>query len=193
MTPRANQDVEMGMLDQVLNLCTADMTESVQQIERDIIMTIEALAGDRKSYVRESKQVARRMVADIYSPKRVTGWAKLLPHMKIAPGFSLDLTTTNSKGQPWDFTNAERRREARELVETQAPMFIIGSPMHQVLHLAKYQQSAKDIKPSSKGNGRSQAALGIRMRTIQDTAGQQEILCTRAPSTCKLMARTVYR
>ena len=45
------------------------------------------------------------------------------------PGLALDLTTTNSKGEPWDFNDPARRKEAEKLLDEQGPQLLIGSPM----------------------------------------------------------------
>ena len=41
---------------------------------------------------------------------------------------ALDLRTFKQDGTPWDFDKVEDRREARELVETKCPTWLIGSP-----------------------------------------------------------------
>ena len=55
------------------------------------------------------------MVAEIYSPPRVTNCAKLLPGYRIIQGFALDLTT-NSKGEAWNFDDPAKREEVMQLV-----------------------------------------------------------------------------
>ena len=45
------------------------------------------------------------------------------------PGLALDLTTTNSKGEPWDFNDPARRAEAEKLLNEQKPQLLIGTPM----------------------------------------------------------------
>ena len=49
-------------------------------------------------------------VADIYSPPRV---AALLPRDGLCPGFSMDITTNDKLGKPWDFDDAKQRQKAR--------------------------------------------------------------------------------
>ena len=45
------------------------------------------------------------------------------------PGVSLDLTTCDGSGTPWDFAIAERRRAAEQLLDEQEPMLLVGSPV----------------------------------------------------------------
>ena len=70
-----------------------------------------------------------KLVSEIYSPPRVTAAAKLLPELRCVPGFALDLTTVDESGRPWDFDIADNRKRAREMVLSQKPMLLIGSPM----------------------------------------------------------------
>ena len=79
--------------------------------------------------MKERRSSALKLVSEIYSPPRVTAAAKLLPELRCIPGFALDLTTADENGRSWDFDIAENRRRAREMVLTQKPMLLIGSPM----------------------------------------------------------------
>ena len=53
-------------------------------------------------YKRERQKGIRAVVSEIYSPPRVTAATKLLPELKIIPGFSLDLSTADVDGKLWD-------------------------------------------------------------------------------------------
>ena len=44
-------------------------------------------------------------------------------------GMAVDLTTTNSKGKPWDFNHSTKYGEAEKLLDEQRPHLLIGSPM----------------------------------------------------------------
>ena len=72
---------------------------------------------------------ANMMVSEIYSPPRVTAAAKLLPSLGWVPGFAMDLTTVDENDRAWDFDDPEQRRRAKERVESERPMLLIGSPM----------------------------------------------------------------
>ena len=69
------------------------------------------------------------IISEIYSPPRVTTYAKLLPSLGIGPGFALDLTTVNAKGEPWDFDTVEKQEEAERLLDETKPTILVGSPM----------------------------------------------------------------
>ena len=49
---QGNADVDMGILDQAIDLCTDDMSEHIRDIEKDMLSMINALAGDSNAYAR---------------------------------------------------------------------------------------------------------------------------------------------
>ncbi len=49
--------------------------------------------------------------------------------MGLIPGFALDLTTTDEKGEPWDFTKPEKRYKAMQWVKQKAGLLLVVSPM----------------------------------------------------------------
>ena len=51
-----------------------------------------------------------------------------LPNQDVAPGFALDLTTTDEHGEPWGFTKKEMREKARALLIETEPILLVGSP-----------------------------------------------------------------
>ena len=70
----------------------------------------------------------RTVVSEIYLPPRVTAATKLLPELKIIPGFALDLTTADTDGRIWDFDETEMRGRARKRLAKERPMPLVGSP-----------------------------------------------------------------
>ena len=69
------------------------------------------------------------MVSEIYSPPRVTAAAKLLPELKIIPGFALGATVADTDGRLWDFDDVVMRDRARKRFHDERPMLLVGSPM----------------------------------------------------------------
>ena len=72
------------------------------------------------------QEIAKRDIAGIHSPTRVTSFAN---EFGLQPGWGLDLTCCEDRGQAWDFTKPEMRKKARELAEKYTPMLLIGSPV----------------------------------------------------------------
>ncbi len=81
------------------------------------MMSIMAILGtNSKSYQREGRAARKRMVAEIYSPPRVTRAISSMPECGLVPGFALDLTCTDpDDGMPWDFDVKEKREKAMEI------------------------------------------------------------------------------
>ena len=90
---------------------------------------IKAPGGSAGGYRRERHKAVRAIVAEIYSPPRVKAATKLLPELRIIPGFALDLTTNDDDGRPWNFDEAEMRERARRKMREQKPLLLVGSPM----------------------------------------------------------------
>ena len=64
-------------------------------------------------------------VSEVFSPPRVT---KLAPSMGFRPGLALDLTVLRDDGEYGDFSRAGHRREARQKLDEENPILLIGSP-----------------------------------------------------------------
>ena len=95
----------------------------------DMTALVTSLGQCGRKFRREATKQLRAIVSEVYSAPRVTNTAKKNPRLGIVPGLALDLTTTNSKGEPWDFNDPARRKEAEKLLDEQRPQLLIGSPM----------------------------------------------------------------
>ena len=112
-----------------MNRVTEDVRGAIKAHDVEICKLVRELGGTKSTYARERAGAIRAMVAEIYSPPRVTNCAKLLPGYRVIPGFALDLTTTNSRGEAWDFDDPAKREEALQLVLKEQPMLLVLSPM----------------------------------------------------------------
>ena len=65
-------------------------------------------------------------VAEVYNPPRVVEVAK---SMGLRGGWSLDLTTHDEHGHPWDFNKQHMRNKAVRKLLSDKPLVLIGSPM----------------------------------------------------------------
>ena len=74
--------------------------------------------------VRQMKAIGAD-VSEIYSPPRVVALAR---KHGLREGFSLDLTTQDESGMPWDFEDPAMRNKARALVLETKPCLLIGFP-----------------------------------------------------------------
>ena len=125
MTP----DEQMGISEPILSIVAEDAAQHIRAYNREIMKLVSEVGGGPRQYFRERTRRLNRIVSEIYSPPRVTAAAKLLPSLKMCPGFALDLTTVNAAGRPWDFSKAECREDCRKLVKEQEPALVVGSLM----------------------------------------------------------------
>ena len=65
-------------------------------------------------------------VAEFHSPPRIVKRAK---DIGLRPGWSLDITTRDYDGKPWDFNDPEKRERALALIDSKKALLLIGSPM----------------------------------------------------------------
>ncbi len=116
--------------DEVCKMCRTDeaATKELHDHDKQILALVQSLGGQRERYKRERARALRGIVSEVYSPPRVTAAAKLMPSMQMLPGLTLDLTTKDENGVPWDFSKEDRRRAARTRLEKEKPFILIGSP-----------------------------------------------------------------
>ena len=87
----------MGMLAEGLN---EGQRRELMAKDREIALLVKQLGGDDRAYRRERGRALRATVAEIYSAPGITAAAKMLPSLRVIPGFALDLTTEDGRGQP---------------------------------------------------------------------------------------------
>ena len=74
----------------LMALLQRDEKREVQEANQEILAVIRSLRGSQGKYRRERKRALRHVVSEIYSPPRVTAATKLLPELRLIPGFALD-------------------------------------------------------------------------------------------------------
>ena len=90
-------------LKELMQTMTRDAREEVRRANHDILSVVRAMGGDSRKYKRDRAKAVRAVVSEVYSPPRVTAAIKLLPELRLIPGFALDLTTADTDGSLWDF------------------------------------------------------------------------------------------
>jgi len=83
----------------------------------DMTALVTSLGQCGRKFRREATRQLRAIVSEVYSAPRVTATAARNPRLGVMPGLALDLTTTNSRGEPWDFNDPARRKEAEKLLD----------------------------------------------------------------------------
>ena len=125
---KALEAPEVSDLEPVLNLISADeeLTETLLAIDAEVLKLVGELGEGRKGYRRERAKQTKHLVSEIYSAPSVTRALKLMPHLKLVPGFALDLSTKDGNGEEWDFTREDMRAKARLTVDREKPYCLIG-------------------------------------------------------------------
>ena len=141
-TPMAT-DEQVSSLEPLMHIMTEDVQAVVTVHNTEILRLVGELGGSTRQYAKERKKQMKAMVAEIYSPPRVTNAAKLLPGMNIIPGFALDLTTVDEHGQPWDFAKTDMRQACREMIRREKPTLVVGSPLCTAFCTWQYLNNAK--------------------------------------------------
>lgn len=75
-----------------------------------------------------SKAVKSRLFFELYGRGVISASAKQCPNMNIEGPGALDLATSKPDGKPWNFLLSADRREAKELISTAKPHWVIRSP-----------------------------------------------------------------
>ena len=167
------------------------MSNEFQQCAAETVRIVAALGGQRAGYQREWKQAVRRMVAEVYSAPRVTKALKLLPILKLLPGFALDLSGEDDEGQSWDFTRAQMREKARALVLKTKPLLLIGSPpctqfcSWQTLNAARLGWTAEDVQIRCAEGG---APRPLLLRALRIPSSRRPLLPARTPGQRNVVA-----
>ncbi len=125
----ASHDVEMDFVGSVEPEGELGKLEpSVDDVISNLILR--QIGSSGRSYKREGRHGARKLVSEIYSPPRVTKLIRQTRLRHILPGFAFDITVNDPlDNKPWDFDIREKRERARRLLREQGPYVLIGSPM----------------------------------------------------------------
>ena len=123
-----DEQFEEDMRD-IVRLYGRDERAAARDRQDEILSVFDSLGGDSKSFRRERARCSRAIIAEMYSPPRVSELARQLPKYECVPGLALDLTVLDSNGEPWDFSLKRMRDKAEKLIAAQQPTLLIGSPM----------------------------------------------------------------
>ena len=100
------------------------MKRIIEELEKDPRLMIKK--GNRRQRRTASQAIARGVVSEAYSLPRI---AETAVKMGLTAGLSLDLTTCDEHGVPWDFSKKERQDEAKRRLADQEPALLIACPM----------------------------------------------------------------
>jgi hypothetical protein len=168
-------DSEESDLRDILSLYQVEERKAMRHHQRQIIDLVASMGGDSRSFRRERARASRAIVAEFYSPPRVSALAKELPSYGIAPGLALDLTVPDENGEPWDFSRPSMRIKAEKLLDEQKPTLLIGTPMCTAFSAWQYINNKKrdpQIVESEKKSGRAHLAWMCKLYRKQMSEGR---------------------
>ena len=105
-----------------VNIIIADDSLHVAQL-------IHSLGGCNRRYQRRRKKASRAMLAELYSPPRITAGATQLLHLGCIPGVAFDLTIVDEHGKPCGLDDADQRQRAWSIFAKEKLARVIGTSM----------------------------------------------------------------
>ena len=100
------------------------MKKVIKDLEKD--PRLQVMSGNHRQRRTAKMEIAKGIVSEVYSPPRVAEAAK---RMGLTQGLSLDLTTSDEEGNPWDFSKPHMQEKANKALREQAPALLIACPM----------------------------------------------------------------
>ena len=115
------EDAEMSYINIMEQEGLPDCYKGHTAVLEELLHVSRELGGSVEDNASICVAACRGIVAEVYSPPRVTRAAELLPRLNIDLGLALDLTTTHELGQPWDFSKQHMKEKARAKLIKQKP------------------------------------------------------------------------
>lgn len=157
--------------------------EQVNEKRHQVQEAIAEIEQKRRQGVQKSKEAqlnctTRQMmfeqmeVAEVYSQPRIITIAR---RMGLRAGWSLDLTTGDENGQPWDFNCKQMRNAAIRRVIKDKPILLIGSPMcgpFSTMNNFNYAKMTEEEKAQKMAYGRSHLELCTKLYELQWREGR---------------------
>ena len=106
---------------------------------------------------------ARKAIAEIFSPPRVTAQLDLMPKLKLhlMKGSTFDLRCDRN-GRRWNFLQEQDRQEAREMIRREKAYVLIGAPL--CPEAAKRSKEEAAVRPAGPRDGRNMPPLRCCVR-----------------------------
>ena len=102
--------------------------EEMTDLNKEILELVAQLGSNPREYRRGRGRAIKNLVSEIYSAPRIAKALKMMPNFSLVPCFALDLSGQDEAGYSWEFTRADMRAKAREMVTSLKPLFVVGCP-----------------------------------------------------------------
>ena len=112
-------------------------------------------------------------VGEVFSPPRM---ATAAARLGVPSHFSMDITTCDDEGRPWDLSNPEVQARATERLDTQKPYMLIASPPCTLFSILQalnfYKQDADEVRARMK-EAMSHLSFAVFLCLRQARAGRK--------------------
>lgn len=129
-------------------------------------------------------------VSEVFSLPRV---AAMATNMGLQAGTSMDITTTDDNGEPWNFSIKRMRDKAEARVKTEKPLLLVGSPVctmfSQLMNVDKAKMDPLEYQARLR-EARIHLQFVCKLYQLQHDAGRY--FHTRAPPRCQLVERALH-
>ena len=145
----------------------ARIQEKIRQEKNNVTTQMENNLGSQINIKMLSMLTEQMEVAEVYSPPRVVEMAN---RMGMRGGWSLDVTTCDTDGMPWDFNNAIMRNRAVRKLLNDKPMVPIGSPMcteYNAMNRFNHNRMAPEAVEQRIADARKHLEFHVKLYEIQ--------------------------
>ena len=128
--------------------------------------------GTQLNKIMLSTVINNMQVVEVYSPPRVV---KMANEMWLRGGWSLDLTTRDEDGLPWDFNDAKMRNRAIRKILHGKPLIFIGSLMcteYSAMNMINHSRMPVEEVVARPAYARRHLELCIKLYEIQWKSGR---------------------
>ena len=115
--PEDNNDAKRQRLHFIDQDLTASSSTTLAHADADLHDVLLIDCGDKEV------QPGSR-ICEVYSPPRIVPIAR---QNGLGPGWSLDITTMDQEGRPWNFDLQDCRDRARQLIDKTKPLMLAGT------------------------------------------------------------------
>ena len=141
--------------------------DRIKEIENERDRAMNGCLGAKLNETMLGVVLNQMQVSEVYSPPRVVEMAN---KMGLRGGWSLDLTTHDEDGRPWDFNDATMRNRAIRKIIKDQPLVLIGSPMcieYSAINRINHSRMTKEEVEGRMAYARKHLEFCIKLYEIQ--------------------------
>ena len=176
--PNTNKTSPINDKEEFVKMCSnvktaiANAQERIQRTKDEINKGTGECLGNQLNKTMLGMVVKQMQASEVYSPPRVVEMAN---RMGLRGGWSLDLTTHDEKGQPWDFNSSTMRNKAVRNLRIDKPLVLIGSLMcteYSAINRINHCKLSKGEVDIRMAHARKHLEFGIKFYEVQWRIGR---------------------